>query len=335
MRYERFDLGDFPLQKGAVLPDAQLAYLTFGELNEARDNVVVCPSWFTASPAQVAQWMTGPGRTLDPQRWFIVCTSHLGAGVSSSPSNTPAPFDKARFPRVTTYDSVTAQQRLVTEGLGIDRVRLVSSWSMGAQQAYAWAALYPDLVEALGPINGSAKTAHYNKTFLAANMRAIRNAPGFDSGFYERPPIDGLRTFAANYSGWAFSEAFYREELFRLFGATDVESFIELFWEQLFVTSDANDLLTQLWTWWHNDLGDHPTFGGDVDAALGAIRARTIIIQSSTDRYFPPVDSHQEASKIPGARVQEIDTVWGHMAPFNPADQQVIDAALAELLEPA
>ncbi len=335
MEFRTFELGDFALQKGgAVLPDARLSYLTLGELNTAKDNVVVCPTWFTATPADTAAWLTGPGRALDPSRWFIVIPNHFGAGVSSSPSNTPAPFDRGRFPRVTTYDNVVAQHRLLTEELGIERIRLMSSWSLGACQSYAWAALHPTMVEALAPINGSARTAHYNKVFLTGNIRAITSDANWNDGFYsDRPPLKGIRAMAALYAGWGFSEPFYREEGFRAFGASNVEEFIDYFWDQFYLKCDANDLLAQMWTWWHNDLGDHPTFGGDFDAALSAISARTIVIQADTDQYFPPVDSEHEVSRIPQAELRVMSTTWGHMAPFNPADQAVIDGALNELLE--
>jgi homoserine O-acetyltransferase/O-succinyltransferase len=336
VEYECFELGDFFLQKGgAVLPDARLGYLTLGELSPAKDNVVVCPTWFTATPADTAMWLTGPDRALNPERWFIVIPNHFGGAVSSSPSNTPAPFDRGRFPHVTTYDNVVAQHRLLTEGLGIERIRLVSSWSMGACQSYAWAALHPEMVDAIAPISGSARTANFNKVFLTGNIRAITSDPDWKGGFYtaEAPPVRGVRAMAAVYAGWGFSEPFYREERFRALGAADVPEFIDYFWDTFFQKCDANDLLAQMWTWWHNDLGDHPNFGGDFDAALGAIRARTIIIQAETDSYFPPVDSKYEASRIPNGELQVIPTIWGHLAPFNPEDQTVIDRGLRELLE--
>ena len=179
--HQIFELGDFQLQKGSVLPDAKLGYLTLGELNEARDNVVVSPTWFTAKPADVALWLTGPGRALDPSKYFIVIPNHFGAAVSSSPSNTPPPFERGRFPRTTVYDSVVAQQRLLSEVLGVERIRLVAGWSMGACQAYAWAALFPDMVEALGPINGSARTANFNKVFLRGNILSHRVYDDYDA----------------------------------------------------------------------------------------------------------------------------------------------------------
>jgi homoserine O-acetyltransferase len=159
-----------------VLPQARLAYVTLGELNAAKDNVVVCPTWFTATPSDTATYMTGPERAIDPGRYFIVVPNQLGGGVSSSPSNTPAPFEKGRFPHVTTYDNVAAQHRLLTEELGIKQVRLVSSWSMGASQTYAWGALHPNMVQALAPISGSARTGNFNKVFLAGNVLEFKDS---------------------------------------------------------------------------------------------------------------------------------------------------------------
>lgn len=329
-----FELGRFQFQKGAVLPDARLGYWTLGELNAAKDNVILCPTWFSGTPASVAATMTGPGRVMDPDKYFIVIPNQFGAAVSSSPSNTPAPYDRARFPRVTTYDNVQAQYRLLTEEFGIERIRLVSSWSMGASQSYAWAAAHPDMVDAIAPISGSARTATYNKTFLASLRTALTSDAAYNDGFYtDKPPIKGIRTLAAIYAGWGFSEPFYREEVYKTLGANDLEQFIELFWEAFYINCDVNDLLAQLWTWWTNDLGDHPDFAGDFDAALGAIRARTIILNAETDRYFPPIDSEYEASRIPNAELRPIPTVWGHMAPVNPQDQAFIDTALLELLD--
>ena len=328
-----FELGDFALQKGSVLPNARIGYLTLGELNAARDNVVVCPTWFTAVPADTAFVMTGPGRALDPERWFIVVPNHFGAGVSSSPSNTSPPFERGRFPRVTTYDNVRAQHRLLTEGREVERIRLATSWSMGSCQVYAWAAAYPDMVDAIAPIAGSARTGDYNKVFLAGNIAAIKGDAAWNEGFYERPPVAGLRAMAAIYAGWGLSEQFYREKEYRLFGAKNVLEFIELFWEGFFLKCDANDLLAQMATWWHHDIGDHASFAGSFEDALGAIRARAIILPAELDRYFPPVDAEYEARHVTNAECRPIPSSWGHMAPLEPASQQFIDAALQELLD--
>ena len=105
------------LQCGAVLADAKLAYLTLGTLSPARDNAILLPTYYTGSHRQCAQ-MVGPGRALDPERWFVIIPNMLGNAVSSSPSNTPPPQGGAEFPRVTIHDNVRLQHRLLTEHLG-------------------------------------------------------------------------------------------------------------------------------------------------------------------------------------------------------------------------
>ena len=123
--------------------------------------------------------MMGPGRALDPDKYFIVIPNHFGGGLSSSPSNTPPPFEKGRFPRVSGYDNVVAQRRLLTEALNVDRLRLVAGYSMGAILAYHWATLYPDEVDAIVPIAGSARTAPFNKYFSPASAaRSCRTPTG-------------------------------------------------------------------------------------------------------------------------------------------------------------
>jgi homoserine O-acetyltransferase len=92
--------------------------------------------------------MIGAGRALDPARWFIIVPNMFGNGLSSSPSNTPLPFDRAGFPNVTLYDNVVCQHRLVTQRLEIDRLKLIVGFSMGAQQAFHWGAMYPETVQA-------------------------------------------------------------------------------------------------------------------------------------------------------------------------------------------
>src|SRR5204863_70064 len=87
------------------------------------------------------------GRALDPARYFIVATEMFGSGGSSSPSNTPAPFDGPRFPRVAIRDDVEASRRVLRDGLGVRHVRAVIGFSMGAQQAFQWAASHPDEVD--------------------------------------------------------------------------------------------------------------------------------------------------------------------------------------------
>ena len=105
LHHEVFEAGGVRLQSGVVLADTRLAYLTLGTLSAARDNAVLLPTYYTGSHRQCAQ-MVGPGRALDPARWFVIIPNLLGNAVSSSPSNTPPPQAGADFPRVTILDNV-------------------------------------------------------------------------------------------------------------------------------------------------------------------------------------------------------------------------------------
>jgi len=330
--YKLFEIANVLLQKGGFLPTVRLAYKTLGTLNPRRDNAVLVPTWYTGTHNDNEAFLIGAERALNPDKYFIILPNLLSNGLSSSPSNTPAPFEGGRFPKITLYDNVKLQQKLVREELGVERLKLVTGFSMGACQAFEWAAQFPDMVQAAAPLAGSARTGSFNKVFLLSLRRALELDPVFAEGFYERPPVRGLKAFAAIYAGWGFSEPFYRTAAYRQFNARNHEEFVEYFWEPFFVRCDANNLLSQLWTWLHSDISDNPTYGGDFERALGAIKARTIIVPSELDRYFPPVDSENEARHIPGASWRQIPSIWGHMALFNPADGAFIDQALKELL---
>jgi len=321
------------LQKGGFLPTARLSYKTLGKLNADRSNAVLVPSWYTGTHADTEMFMVGTSRALDPTKYFIIMTDLLGNGLSSSPNNTAPPFEQARFPRITIQDNVRLQHQLVTEALGIQRLRLVAGWSMGACQTYQWAAQYPEMVAAACPIAGSARTASFNKVFLMSLRRALELDPAYNEGYYTRAPVAGLRAFASIYAGWGVSEAFFRTEAYRMFGADSHEGFVQNFWEPFFLKCDANNLLSQLSTWFDGNISANPTYNGDLQAALRAIRARTIIVQVDTDRYFPPVDALEEARHIPNGECRVVESIWGHMAPMNPGDIPMIDAALRELLE--
>ncbi len=232
---------------------------------------------------------------IDPSRHFIVLANLLAGGVSSSPSNTPAPYDAARFPRVTLYDNVRLQQMLLTQALGVERIKLVAGWSMGGCQAYQWGAQYPDMVEAIAPLCCSARTGHFNKIFLLALRRALELDPAFEDGYYTRPPVRGLRAFATIYGRLGIFRAVLSHRgippVRRHHGGgipppgSGNPAFLHL---------DANDLLVLLRSWDEGDISMAAPYGGDFDRALGAITARAIVMPSEYDSYFPPVDSHAE-----------------------------------------
>jgi homoserine O-acetyltransferase len=327
-----FDLGDVVLQSGATLWQAKIAYKTYGVLNAARDNVVLIPTFYAGHHTDV-EVMMAAGRAIDPNKHFVVVPNMFGNGLSSSPSTAPPPLDRAAFPHVTLYDNVVAQHRLVTEHLGIERIALVAGFSMGAQQAFQWGALYPDIVAAIAPICGTARTSPHNFVFLEGVKAALTADAAFEDGWYETPPVRGLIAFARVYAGWVYSQDFYREQEYRKMGLASIADVLR-FSEARYRQRDANDLLAMLWTWQHADISANLRFNGDLAAALAAIKARAIVMPGATDLYFRVRDNELEVQGMPNAELRAIPSIWGHAAGRggNPADNQFIDAALRELL---
>ena len=334
--YDIFELGDLPLLEGGVLRNARLAYKTYGTLSEAGDNVILLPSFYTGSHAR-NEGFFGAGRALDPARHFIVSVNLFGNGVSSSPSNTDGPQGGGHFPHITLHDNVAAQHRLLTERLGVTRLALVAGWSMAGCQSYQWPVQYPDMVRAILPFCASARISPHNFVFLEGVKAALCADPVWNGGHYDTQPVEGLKAFGRVYAGWAFSQTFYRDGLYRHLGFDSPKALMDDWAQDHAENWDANDLLCKLATWQAGDVSAGLRFGGDFKAALGAITARCVLMPCTQDLYFPPEDNEIEAALIPGARFAPYNSDFGHCAanPGNDAGFTAqLDAHIAELLAP-
>ena len=332
--HEVFELGEVALESGATLPDARLAYRTYGSLSAARDNVIVLPTFYTGTHLRNEGYLRAVP-ALDPSRHFIVSVNLFGNGLSSSPSNTAPPFDGPRFPAVTLHDNVACQHRLLTERLGVKRIALVFGWSMAGCQSYEWGAQFPDLVDAILPFCASARTSPHNQVFLEGVKAALQADRAFAGGDYASPPAAGLKAFGRVYAGWAYSPAFYRERLHRELGFETWEELL-LDWERDHLAWDANDLLAKLRTWQLGDISANERYRGDFERALGAIRARAILVPCTTDLYFPPEDNAIEAERMPNAALRPYASPWGHCV-ASPSREgsgflRFLDAQASELL---
>ncbi|EIC85902.1 alpha/beta fold hydrolase [Serratia sp. M24T3] len=322
--HQQFLLGDFPLQNGEVLQQASLAYATFGELNEQGDNAILIPSYYTGSHRNYFK-LIGPGKALDPTRYFIVLSNMFGNGLSSSPSHS-GPQHGADFPAVTVKDNVRAQYQL-SQALGINSFALVSGWSMGAMQAWQWAVSYPGHVRALLPICGTARCWPLNHVFLEGVKAALLADGKFNRGRYETPPLTGLAAFGRNYAGWAYSAEFFRDGLYKQLGFESLEALL-LNWEQSHQSWDANDLLAMLKTWQ----------GGEVSFDdIGKVTAKTIVMPGSTDQYFTVEEAGLEFEQLPvGIGVWlPLESPFGHCAGAPgrfAAESEQVERAMRELL---
>lgn len=331
--HDIYELGDFRLQSNMTLPSAKLAYQTFGQLNADKSNAIVYPTWYSGF-IRDNYWLVGDGMGLDPSKYFIIIPALLGNGESSSPSTMPRPYNAARFPGVTMYDNVVAQHKLVTEHFGIEHLRLVLGWSMGAGQTYQWGVAYPDMMDGLLPFCGSVKISPNNVVFLESLRAALTTDAAWKNGWYESEPEQGLRAFARVYAGWGLSGKFYWHEEWRKLGFASLEDFLVGYWEGHFLQRDANDLLAMLWTWQHADVSQTPGCGGSLEDALHRIRAPLIQMPGQEDLYFAPEEDEWAGQFITGSQFRPIPSIWGHFAGIgaNLSDTEFIDTAVQELL---
>ncbi|MFJ8744695.1 alpha/beta fold hydrolase [Embleya sp. NPDC127516] len=311
-KHPTLELANFALERGGLLTPARLAYQTHGSLLPDKSNAVLSPTWF-AGDHTANEWLIGPGRPLDTDRYFVIVPNLFGNGVSSSPSNTPEPNAAADFPDVTVRDNVRAQYHLVHDHFGIERLQLVVGCSMGALQTYQWAVSHPDMVARALPFCGSPKTAPHNRVFIEGLRAVLTAAPGAREGRHAPGHAAALRAFARVYAGWGFSQAFYWNERHRELGFASLDDFLTGFWEANFAGQDINDLLAMLWTWQHADVGTTEGHDGDVTKALAAITARVIALPAQKDLYFPPEDEKWASSHITNGSVEVIPGEWGHL----------------------
>ena len=331
---QTFELGETRLQRGMTLPNAKLVYSTYGTLAPDRSNLIPYPTSYGAQHGDL-EWLIGPGRVLDPERWFIVIPNKFGNGQSSSPSNLGPPFENGRAPEFTHWDNVHAQRRLVVEVFGVERIALSYGWSMGGQQSLHWGALFPDMVERICAVCTSARTSIHNKVFLEGVRATLTTDETYRNGCFVGHPVTSLRAMGRVYAGWAMSQAFYREKLYETAGFSSLEDWLVRSWEANFLRRDPMDLLSMLRTWELSDISDNEIYGGDLDRALGAISARAIIMPSVTDLYFTPEDSEAETKLMPNAEFRPIQSIWGHRAgnpALNPEDEATLRQAVNELL---
>jgi len=331
-----FDLGDFQTTTGYTLPNAKLDYETHGTLNAAKDNAILFPHFLGGGPQAVAMWI-GEGRALDPTKYFIICPGQFGNGVSTSPSNTPPPYDRGGFPPVRFAGDVIAQHKLVTEQFGIEELQLVLGWSTGALQTFEWAVRYAPMVKRVACIAGAHKPSPWTRLWLSTVLESpIVSDPNFNNGWYTDAGAvqGGLRRMAHNTALTLPPNWFYTEEepLWRNLGFSSLEDSVSRFWEAFWLPQDPNNLLVQI----RKALAADPSrnTGGDMDAALKSVTSKTLVLAFTGDPMFTPEGSERIAARIPGAQYKKVNSVYGHLATFalSQDDVKQVDSALRELL---
>ncbi|MGI4852549.1 MAG: alpha/beta fold hydrolase [Janthinobacterium lividum] len=335
---------NFKTESGVTLPEAHIVYGTYGALNADRSNAILLPSHYMANLTGYGFLIKSPSNpdgALDTSRLFLVTSELFGNGRSSSPSNTPAPFDGPRFPVMTIRDNVNAVHQLLTEELHIQHLRAVIGFSMGAQQAFQWAVSYPTFMDKAVATSGTAKTYGHGIVRLEGQIAALTADPAFMDGNYKTEPARGLEAFGMVWAGWLYSQEWWRKELWRGASApgTTFEQYMFSFRKRF--NADANDYILQARSWESNNVGmttladGKPTiFGGDVEKALASIKVPLLYMPSATDLYFPLEDAKYEAAFIPHGVLMPIPSLWGHPAGAgaSPADKRFLNQNIGTFL---
>lgn len=263
--------------------DAKLAYWAIGD---ALNPAVLLPTCYGGVLESTSPWLYSDKHVsnpiLPPSKFFIIVTAMLGGGESSSPSNTGKGPD---FPRTTYEDNIRLQHALC-QHLGVEKLFAYIGFSMGGQQAYHMSVLYPDFVEKMVCLAGSARTSMHNWCFLEGPKHALIMSEDFQGGHYKEPPKNGLKAFARVYVTWALSQQWFRNKCWEQGGYKSLQGFLDAMWSG---SGDANDRLAMLWTWQHGDITVYnPEDNGDLSKTLGRIKTKCLIFPSKTDQYFPP-----------------------------------------------
>ena len=332
--WEVFQAGNFELEDGGNIYDLQLAYAVHGKLNRRKDNAVLVPTWYSGTSKIMEQLYIGKGRALDPGKYCIIVVNQIGSGISSSPHNTPPPWNMAKFPRVRISDDVRAQHKLLTEHLKIKSLALVVGGSMGAQQVYEWAVRYPDMVMRAAPIAGYAKNTDHDFLYGEILTEALTSDPGWNGGWYasHTQVHQGLRRHAKIWSVMGLCPEFFAAEAWRALGCTSLQDFQVAFMEGLFTQMDPNDLLCMAWKWQRGDVSRNSA--GDLQAALKRITAKTYVMPIDTDMFFKVADCKAEQKLIKGSELRVIKSIGGHFGlfGFEPAYHDQVDGHLRDLL---
>jgi homoserine O-acetyltransferase len=335
-----FTIQNFKTESGTVLPAAHILYGTYGTLNAAGDNAILLPSHYMADMHGYG-WLIGPGKALDPGKYFLVTSELFGNGRSSSPSNTAEPFHGPRFPVMTIRDNVNAVHALLTEQLHVNHLRAVIGFSMGAQQAFQWAVSYPDYMDRIVATSGTAKTYGHGIVRLESEITAIATDENFKGGDYTAEPQKGIEAFSIVWAAWLFSQEWWRLELWKTEepAGTTLAQVIEKYRTNFIPGADANNLILQMRTWESNDVGNTPPFrgehGGDLVRALHSIKVPVLYMPSATDLYFPVTDARYEAQFIPHCTLLPIPSLWGHPAGAgaSPADAKFLNDHIHAFME--
>jgi homoserine O-acetyltransferase len=333
------------LKGGALLPEFEIAYETYGTLNPQRSNAVLVCHALNAShhvagtyandPENLGWWdnMVGPGKPLDTDRFFVIGSNYIGSCFGSTGPASPNPATGkpwgADFPVVTVEDWVAAQARLA-DFLGIERFAAVMGGSLGAMQALQWALSYPERVRHSIVIAATPRLSAQNIAFNEVARQAIMTDPDFHGGhYYEKGvvPVRGLRIARMIGHITYLSDDAMMEKFGRVLRGKsapgfdfdvdfEIESYLRYQGDKFATYFDANTYLRITKALDYYDPA--ADFGGDLSAAFARAQADFLVVSFTSDWRFSSARSREIVRALLDNRrvvsYLEIDAPQGHDA---------------------
>src|SRR2546423_6578311 len=308
--HQTYSEGDLKLESGEAIKDFSISYVTHGTLNAQKSNAILMVTAIGGNHHRL-DFMIGPGKALDPEKYFIVCTDAIANGFSTSPSNSKAQ-PRMQFPKFTIRDMVESQYRLMKEKLGIEHVVAVVGPSMGGMQVLQWGVSHPDYMDSLVAMVPLAKTPAWSVAVMEASRKAIMLDPAWKGGDYAEPPEQGIRLWRDILNFLAARSPEVSRDQFP--NQLDILPFLQAQETALIKAFDANDWIYQTWAYERHDVGTTTGFGGDTAKALASIKARTLILTGTKDLLNPEFEPQQAGKNIADVKMMTISpgTVTGH-----------------------
>jgi homoserine O-acetyltransferase len=330
--HQLYNEGDLKLESGEAIKDFAISYVTHGTLNAQKSNAILMVTAISGNHHRL-DFMIGPGKALDTDKYFIICTDAISNGLTTSPSNSKLQARMA-FPKFVIRDMVESQYRLLKEKLGIDHLVAVIGPSMGGMQTLQWGVSRPDMMDALVAIVPLTKAPAWTIAVLAASRKAIMADAAWKNGNYETPPEQGIRVWRDIVTLLAARTPDMYSAQFK--NGLDVLPWMEQQETAALKAFDANDWIYQTWAYEQHDLGTTPGFNGDTAKALASIKARTLILTGTKDLLNPEFEPVEMGKNIPDVTMKTISpgSVTGHSsaAGLFPADVEFLNKEVAAFL---
>ncbi|KDO28415.1 homoserine O-acetyltransferase [Saprolegnia parasitica CBS 223.65] len=316
-----FHVPSFTLESGVTLEDVTVNYKTFGELNAARDNVLVVCHALTGNAALDTWWgsLLGDGKPFDTAKYHVVCANFLGScygttGPTSVNPSTQRPYGSS-FPLTTIRDSVGLHLRLVRDEIGAKKIAAVIGGSLGGMQALEWGFLGKGLVQRVGVIACGARHTAWQIGMSEVQRQAIYRDPLYCGGHYDpsRPPKDGLAiarqmAMLTYRTHRVYAERYGRET--HPDGRFAVQSYLDYQGDKFLTRFDANAYVAVTKSMDTHDVGRGR---GGVDAALATLRDLPVsIVGIDSDLLYPISEQIELHERIPNSTLHVVSSPHGH-----------------------